>query len=161
MLDEWTRQGERLVTPTDRVHRLLDAVEAAGVTLVCRAPEDGARWPSQPLVNGDAAAALERLAQALAELAAERDTQQAAAAAGPGTAEAVIGARLGDPTPDRLDAHGDLRDTRGTVGARLGDQGEVTRLADLHRDVCHHIDNEATWLTGQIWPYRDARARAR
>jgi hypothetical protein len=159
MLDEWQRTHPA-GGPEVHVRRLLDAVEAAGVRLVAARPD----WPSQPELDLAASGSLERLAQALACLHAELSIQEHAAAAGPGTLLSDVRARLSDPTPGRVTfgtpfagaegqvvVPGELRDPRGTVGARLGDPGEVRRLTGLHRDSLHRIDTEAALLTGEIW----------
>jgi hypothetical protein len=151
-LDHPAGQG-RTPSPAAHVHRLLDAVEAAGVRLVPARPEHLA---AQSQLDPAAHAALGRLAQALVYLHTELDVQQQAAAAGPGTLLSDIRARLSDPTPGRLVPGADgeravLRDPRGIDGARFGDPGEVRRLAELHRDSLHRIDSESALLLGEIW----------
>jgi hypothetical protein len=150
ILVEWQRLGTGAAGPTRRdVERLLDAVAAAGVQLTRARPLTPYHWPSQIRLDPAATGALDRLAGVVVELNDELAVQEQATAAGPGITEAIIGARLADPVPSRLSwpHSADLH------AGRLKDrQREVDRLRALHRDVCHHIDNEAAWLVGAIWP---------
>lgn len=106
-----------------------------------------------PLVDGAARTALDALEQALGELAEELSRQEQAAAAGPGTLAADIRARLSDPTPGRLDAHGDLRDPRGPDGARYGDEGQLKRLREAKRAAVEGLNDWARWLAKETWSY--------
>ncbi len=150
ILAEWQRLSATEHGPTRRdVERLLDAVTAAGVQLTRARPLTPYHWPSQIRLDRAAAQAFDRLADLVVELNAELAVQEHATAAGPGITEAIIGARLADPVPTRLS----WPHSADLVAGRLKDrQHEVDRLRALHRDVLHHIDNEAAWLVGEIWP---------
>ncbi|HEY5989213.1 MAG TPA: hypothetical protein VIV12_22960 [Streptosporangiaceae bacterium] len=95
-----------------------------------------------PLVDGAARTALAALEQALGELAEELSRQEQAAAAGPGTAESMIGARLANPVPARLDWNrgGGMRDA------------EVRRLREVKLAAVSGIADWARWVAHETHP---------
>ena len=77
----------------------------------------------------------------------ELSQQTEDAAYGPGTDEAMIGARLANPVPARLDWNS---------GASLRD-AEVKRLHDIRVAAVAGIADWARWIQRETWPHGKPR----